>query len=220
MADTLLARLRKLDSCAVSDALDQHGLSGVVLGLAQLSGARRICGIASTVLLGPADGKPSVRHLCTAAVSQADAETIIVVAHGGRTDVAGWGGILTLAASERGVAGVVIDGACRDIDESRELNFPVYGRAAVPVTARGRIVEIDWNVPVQLGAVSVEPGDLVIADGSGVVFIPQNVAEKIITSAERIVAKENAMAVAVRSGRPVIEVMAGNYEMMLSEEVQ
>jgi 4-hydroxy-4-methyl-2-oxoglutarate aldolase len=211
----LLARLARLDACSVSDALDQSNLVGVALGLTALSLRKRISGVVSTVQLGPADGRPPAQHLCSAAVEAADPGTIIVVAHNGRTDVAGWGGVLSKAASLNEVGGVVIDGACRDLDESTDLGLPVYGRAAVPITARGRIVEYDWNVPVSIADVKVAPGDFVIADGSGVVFIPRVVAEEVIGRAERIAAKERLMVRDLESGSSVSSVMGANYERML-----
>lgn len=217
-ADPLVARLALLDSCAVSDAMDREGIPAAILGLERLSTDRRIVGRAVTVQLGPADGRPTTRHLCTAAVEAADAQSIIVIAHNGRCDVAGWGGVLSAAASHRGVAGVVIDGACRDIDESREMGLPVYARCAVPVTARGRIIEYDWNVPVELAGVSVAPGDLLIADGSGIVVVPQGVAETVLAVAEAIVGKERLMVADVQAGKPVSEIMGTNYETMLQQE--
>ena len=86
-------------------------------------------------------------------------------------DVSCWGGILTLAARRRGIGGVVIDGACRDIAESQELGFPVYGRAVVPVSARGRIVQLAMDEPVEFAGTTVHPGDAVLADRNGVVFV-------------------------------------------------
>ena len=215
MTDELANRLANLDSCAVSDALDKAGLDGVVLGLVELSAPRRIVGRAVTVKLGPDDGRSSKRHLGTVAVESADERSIIVIEHGGRTDAAGWGGILTLAATLRGAAGVVIDGACRDIDEARALDFPIYGRVPVPRTARGRVIELDWGVPIEIGGIAVSPGDFLIADGSGVAVIPQTKAAEIIEFAEAIVRRELSMADAVRTGAPVSKVMGGNYENML-----
>lgn len=215
--DTLIARLSKLDSCAVSDALDRAKIKGVLLGLTQLSTTNRIVGKAVTVRLGPDDGRPAKRHLCTAAVEASGPGDIIVIAHNGRIDAAGWGGILSLGAKQRKVAGIVIDGACRDIDESREFGLPVYGKTAVPITARGRVIEHEWNVPVELAGVPVSPGDLVIADGSGVAVIPKARAAEIVSTAEQIAAKEKLMAADVRAGRPVSEVMGANYEKMLQE---
>ncbi len=114
------------------------------------------------------------------------------------------------------MSGVVVDGACRDVDESRALDFPVFARAAVPLTARGRAVEESFNEPVQIGGITVQPGDLVIADGSGVVFVPAAHAEAVVRTAEQIAAREAEMTKAVLAGRSVVEVMGRNYETMVS----
>jgi regulator of RNase E activity RraA len=111
---------------------------------------------------------------------------------------------------------VICDGAARDIDEARELEFPVFARAAVPLTARGRIVEESYQQPVVIGRVPVNPGDLVFADGSGVVFLPAARAEEIIQNAEMIAGREALMKEAVLRGDNVIEVMGRDYEQMLS----
>ncbi|MCP3730038.1 RraA family protein [Sphingomonas sp. MG17] len=214
----MVARLAKLDSCAVSDALDRRQHHGVALGISRLSTDRRIAGRVVTVKLGPADGRTTTRHLCTAAVEAAMPGDIVVIDHGGRVEVAGWGGVLSAAAAQRMLGGVIIDGACRDIDESRELELPVYGRCAVAITARGRIIEYDWDVPVEISGVTVAPGDLVIADGSGVVFIPASAAEAVIADAEAIVAKERLMVADVHAGTAVSAVMGTNYERMLEGE--
>jgi 4-hydroxy-4-methyl-2-oxoglutarate aldolase len=136
---------------------------------------------------------------------------------GGVRDVAGWGGVLSAAARARRIEGVVIDGACRDIDESRDLGLPVYGRCTVPITARGRIIEYDWNIPISIADVCVVPGDFIIADGSGVVVIAQQVAERVVHIAERIAAREKLMVADVRSGDAVSKVMGTNYETMLDK---
>lgn len=208
----LVTRLKKLDTCSVSDALDQLGLRGAVIGLQAVSGARRIVGRAVTVRLGAANGEAQKRHLCTAAVDASGPGDVIVVANEGRVDVAGWGGILSLGASTRKIEGVIIDGACRDADQSAALSLPIYARAVVPITARGRVLEKSWNEPVEIAGVTTSPGDLVIADRSGVAFIPIAHAEAIADAAEAIAAKEQAMAVQVRAGKPLVEVMNHSYE--------
>jgi regulator of RNase E activity RraA len=112
-----------------------------------------------------------------------------------------------------------VDGACRDIDESRELGFPVYGRAAVQVTARGRIMQQSFNEEIQFAGAQVHPGDLVIADASGVVFIPRAREADVIAQAEALAGREAAMADAIRQGRSVLEVMESmGYESMLGQK--
>jgi 4-hydroxy-4-methyl-2-oxoglutarate aldolase len=213
----LLARLAALDSCACSDAMDQLGLTGVARGLRALTVARRVSGAVITVALGPADAAGTAgRHLGTAAIEAARPGDVIVVAAAGRVDAAGWGGVLSLAATVRGVSGVIVDGACRDVDESTSLSLPVYALAAVPATARGRQAEVSWNTPVNIAGVAVAPDDLVVADGSGVVFIPAKRAAEVVAAAELIAAREAAMAERLRAGEPASAVLSADYEDMLS----
>ena len=219
IADDAAARLGQLDSCAVSDALDRLGLPGAVRGLAPLWSCPRIVGRAVTVKIKPAGLEKPKRHLCTSAIAAATPSDIIVVDNGGRVDVAAWGGLLSLAAQLREVGGVIVDGACRDVDESRELKFPLYARAAVQVTARGRIMEQSCNEEIECAGVQVHPGDLVIADGSGVVFIPRAREAEVIAAAEALAEREARMAAAIRSGRSIVEVMESmGYEGMLTPE--
>ena len=216
--DNLTARLAALDTCAVSDALDKLGLPGAVIGIAALTGPAKVAGRVVTTKLGaPLPGLPK-RHLGAGAVMVAKPGDIIVVEHRGRIDVSGWGGLLSRGAVRRGAAAVLVDGACRDIDESRALGLPVFARAAVPVTARGRVAEHSCQEPITFGAVAVKPDDLVIADGSGIVFVDQTRAEDILATAEDIHAREQRMAEAIGAGRAIGEVLSGDYEDMLKRQ--
>ena len=223
ISDDLVSRLRALDSCAVSDALDSRGLPSAVGGLRPLAAQRPTAGRAVTVLLGlpaaapaPASGTPAPgapkRHLSTAAVDASGPGDVIVVAHQGRTDCAGWGGLLSRAAVIRGIDGVVVDGVARDLAEAAAVGLPVFASASTAVTARGRAVEVCWGEPVEFAGVPVAPGDLVLADAGGVVIIPSAHAETVLATAERIAATEAAMAAALDAGRPVSEVMGATYE--------
>lgn len=211
-------RLTALDSCACSDAMDGLGLRGVADGLRPLTIPHKVTGPVLTVELGPVDRAAAGigRHLGTAAIEAALPGDVIVVAGGGRVDAAGWGGVLSLACVTQRVNGVIVDGACRDVDEIVALGLPVYARAAVPATARGRYAEVGWNTPVEVAGVHVDPGDLVIADGSGVVFLPAGRVAEIITAAEGIMAREAELAARIRAGEPVSRVMSADYEHMLS----
>lgn len=216
MRDELVSRLSRLDTCGVSDALDRLGLSGAVQGMRPMWPCPRIAGRVITVRLRRAEpGEHSPRHLGTAAIEAGGPGHVIVIEHHDREDAAGWGGILSLAAKLKGLEGVIVDGTCRDVDDSRDAGFPVYARAATPMTARGRVVEASMGEPIRVGDLHVTQEDYVIADWSGAVFLPADRAEEIITTAEGLAAREAAMAEAVRAGRSVIEVMGANYEAML-----
>jgi len=128
-----------------------------------------------------------------------------------------WGGLLSLGAKVRGVAGVVADGPVRDIDEAIGYEFPVFSRSLTSFTARGRVVEKGTNVSVQIGAAEVQAGDYVLADRSAIIFIAERDIERVLDAAETIVAKEAAMAKAILAGTPIGDVMGGNYEHMLKD---
>ena len=215
MSADLVTRLRALDACAVSDALERHGLPPAVVGLVQVGAPAAIAGRVVTVELGPAGAERPTRHLCTAAVDVSGPGEVIVVANDGRTDCAGWGGLLSQAASLRKVEGVVIDGVCRDVPEALGAGLSVYARGPVAVTARGRVIERSWGEPVQIVGTTVTSGDLVIADASGVAFVPEAAAMEVIKTAEDIAARERSMAAALRKGIPVSEVMGTDYESLL-----
>lgn len=216
MGDSLAVRLARLDTCGVSDALDQLGLDGAVQGLRPMWACPRIAGQVITVRLHRADpGEHAARHLGTAAIEAGGPGQVIVIEHHDREDAAGWGGILSLAARLKGIEGVVVDGTCRDVDASRDVGFPVYARAATPMTARGRVSEASMGEPIRVSDLPVHHGDYVIADWSGVVFIQAAHAEEVVATAESLAAREAAMAEAVRAGRSVVEVMGASYESML-----
>jgi 4-hydroxy-4-methyl-2-oxoglutarate aldolase len=207
----------ELDSCAVSDALDKLGLRGAVTGLHRYSTTRRIAGRVLTVKLDRAEGRSSTRHLCTAAIEAAMPGDIIVVEQRTGIDAACWGGNLALGAKIRSVAGVIVEGPARDIDDCSRLDFPVFAREHTTRTARGRIVEVATNEPVTVGDVVVSPGDYAIADGSGVVFVAQSDASRVLETAQAIMEREEAMAQALREGNPISKVMGANYETMLKK---
>lgn len=227
MSDPQLQRLRRLDACAVSDALDKLGLPGAVTGLPLRSagpgGNSRIAGRAITMKVGPGQPPPGPpKHLGCSAIEQGGPEHIIVVEQRSGLEAGCWGGLLTLGAKVRGIAGVVADGPLRDVDEAIAYEFPIYSRSLTSRTARGRVVELGTQVPVTLGAeqggqVTVQPGDYLLVDRSAVIVIAAADIERVLDAAETIVAKEAAMAKAILSGTPIGAVMGGNYEHMLEQ---
>ena len=211
----LLARLSLLDSCAVSDALDRLGLHGTVVGISRLTTTRRLAGRVITVKMGRDDGRPSTRHLGTTAIETAQPGDVIVLEQRTGIDAACWGGNLSLGAKLRHVAGVIVDGPARDVDDAHEHDFTVFARSATARTARSRIVEVGTNVPITVGDVTVNPSDFVVADASGIVFIAQDDLERVLEAGEAVAARERAMVAALHQGIPISRVMGGDYETML-----
>ncbi|MEV5411183.1 4-carboxy-4-hydroxy-2-oxoadipate aldolase/oxaloacetate decarboxylase [Thermopolyspora sp. NPDC052614] len=208
MTASIPQRLAALDSCAISDALDTLGLPGAVTGIHGITLPEATCfGRVRTVQAGPRTADGPQAHIAAALVDEAAESDVIVIANDGRTDVSCWGGLLGKAAVRRGVAGVIVDGAFRDVQENADLGLPVFAKAAVAVSARGRIVQHSMDERVAIGGVVVESGDWVIADRSGIAFIRSIDAERVVALAEKIAGREARMLLAVTNGSPVAEVM-------------
>ena len=217
--EAIIERLAKLDTCAVSDALDSLALKGATWGVGPLWPCPRIVGRAVTMKIKPAGLQQPSQHLGTAPIEAAKPGDIIVIDNSGKLEFSCWGGLLALSAKLKGLSGVVIDGASRDIDEARDLEFPVYARGAVPMTARGRVMQESFNQEIQFAGVQCHPGDLVMADGSGIVIISKEKENEVVTAAEAIYRKEQEMADGIRKGYSGLEMLEKlGYEQMLSKK--
>lgn len=219
LASQRLRRLRRLDACGLSDALDRLQLTGVASGVPQQSGTNRIAGLVTTLKLGvstPASGTHK-SHLGTLAIELSGPDNIIVVEQISGVDAACWGGLLTLGAKIRGVTGVIADGLLRDADEARAMNYPIFANGLTARTARGRVTELGTNIPVCVWGIVVKPGDFVLADRSAVIFISAQNIDAVLDTAESIVAREAVMSKAILKGSAISKVMGGDYENMLRE---
>lgn len=222
MKDTpnLVGSLLSFDACALSDALDSLGLTGTVTGLTACLPGRRIAGRVRTIRLkagSPPPGAP-VRHLGALSIDSAAAGEVIVVEQRTGVEAGCWGGLLSRAALHKGIAGVIADGPLRDVDEAREIEFPIFCRSFTAFTARGRVHEDTVDEPVTIGNVLVSAGDYVLADSSACVFVAADRIEEAIEAAKRIGRKEAEMIRRLKAGGRVSEVLGASYEHMLRPE--
>ena len=214
-SDSNLNRLRALNVCDLSDALDTVGLPPAVTGLVATSAARPIAGRAVTVKLMSGQAPEVPPDLCTAAVEAAGPDKVIVVEQRTAIDAASWGGLLSQAARYRGISGTIVDGAVRDVEESDAIGYTVYARSMTARTARGRIHEAGCQTPIRLGDTIVRPGDYVAIDRGGCVVIPQTHVEQVLATAEQILTKSQLLAKTVQQGMPVSQAMDAGYETTL-----
>jgi regulator of RNase E activity RraA len=211
-------RLEKLSTTNLSDALDKIGIRGAVIGIRPLFGMPKVIGRAVTIKMTASGMVKSKRHLGIDAIATASSGDVIAIDNRGDPYNNCWGEILSCAAKKKGVLGVFIDGAARDIDVCQEIAFPVFARGVVPITARGRIMQEDFNCVIRLGDVQVRPGDILVGDINGLVVIPPEKIEEVISSAEDIFEKEELMKADILRGMDILEVDSKyNYEEMLKK---
>src|SRR5262244_701725 len=170
--DPLIQSFASLSSCNVSDALDRLHLNGAPHRILPLwPGCPKIVGRAMTLKLVDNGSASPVRGTMDA-IAAAKPGDVMVVDHGGRMEVNSWGGIATFTALKRGLAGVVIDGVTRDVDEIRAMEFQTFAKGVIQQAIRNRCAFAGYGISVQLGHAVVRPGDLVLGDENGVVIVP------------------------------------------------
>ncbi|HWL47661.1 MAG TPA: RraA family protein, partial [Sphingomonadaceae bacterium] len=186
-------------------------------GLTATLPGRRIAGQCRTVKLAAGNAPPGapVRHLGASAIDASAEGEIIVVEQATGRDAGCWGGILSRGAQIKGIAGVIAEGPVRDVDEAREIGFPIFCRAFTAFTARARVHEAATDVPVTVGGVTVDPGMIAVADSSAVVFIPEDRAEDVLTAVTRIARREAEMIRRLEAGERAGDVLGANYEHLL-----
>jgi 4-hydroxy-4-methyl-2-oxoglutarate aldolase len=200
--DKNVERAAKLDTTAISDAMDRLGIAGQCLNIKPLDPRFRLTGRAFTILYGPAGTPPGT---VGDYIEDVPVGGVVVLDNGGRENATVWGDILTWVANRRGVAGTVIDGACRDTHLARELGYPIYSRSYSMRTGKDRIQVEAMGGPVNIGDARVNQGDILRGDADGVVAIPQAQEDAILTNAEQIDAAESQIRALVNEGNTLTE---------------
>ncbi|RSM12480.1 hypothetical protein CDV31_006321 [Fusarium ambrosium] len=131
----------------------------------------------------------------------------VLVISGGIEGISCWGDIIANAAKVKKIRGSVIDGMSRDIDGSRDIGYPVFGRGVTMISARNRLIQVDSGTEVEMRGVKVTQDDYVIADNCGTAFVSADRIEEVLDLSERIDRRQTKMVQEVRTGRPVVEVM-------------
>jgi regulator of RNase E activity RraA len=194
--EALLDGYRHVEVASVSDALEQ--LTGRKMYLSHKMQAifpAKFAGFALTVKLTKDEGNkdPSALSGMLAAIDQGAQSSVWVMVVEDGADIAGMGGLMGTTMSARGFAGAVIDGGVRDVGQLRKLGFPVYATGIVPSTSVGHYRFAGSNIPVSCDGVEVRPGDIIAADGDGVVIVPRANAAEVLALAQEMDFKEHSM---------------------------
>lgn len=198
LKDPLVVRASQLDTATISDAMDRLGIAGQCLNIKPRDPRFRMTGRAFTILYGPA-GKPA--GTVGDFIDNVAPGSVVVLDNGGRENATVWGDILTEIAHRRGLAGTVIDGACRDVALCLELGYPIYSRSYSMRTGKDRVQVEGMEVAVNIGGARVAPGDILRGDADGVVAIPRQHEIEVLSTAEGIEAAEEAIRKSVRGGK-------------------
>jgi regulator of RNase E activity RraA len=195
-AQTLIEEFRRVEAASVSDALEQ--LTGKRMYMShrmQPIFTSKFAGFARTVQLKKDEGNtdPTALNGMLAAIDQGSADSVYVMSVEDGADIAGMGGLMGTAMAARGYAGAVIDGGVRDVAYLRKIGFQVFATGIVPSTSVHHYRFAGGQVPVACGGVTVNPGDIVVADSDGVVVVPRANAREVLALAQQMDFKEHSM---------------------------
>lgn len=190
-------------SAVVADSLRR---SGVMSAAIRPATPGRAAGPAFTVRLWPGEEIDALE-----AIGRAEPGDVIVVDAFGEVETAVWGGLMSGLAKMKGIAGAVVDGSVRDIDESRDLGFPIWSRGVTPRSTQSpftqRFEPLQIGGTISCGGVVVRPGDIVVADEIGVTVVPREEAAEVLARARAQAELEERARQRIREGRSVEELL-------------
>jgi len=214
LAPEVLDGYRRLPDLSgmTSDACDELGIIGAVPAstLRPTAPGARIVGQALTVLNLPL--RITVSEAVSGKVSRlgeieahnmAEAGDVLVIQ--GVRDISNMGSISASIGKRQREAGAIVDGAVRDVDHSRAIDYPIWSSSVSPITGKWRVETVAINVPVRIAGVQVRPGDLAVADEVGVCFIPFERAPEVLRLATRIAEREEKRQADIAAGISVVD---------------
>lgn len=199
----------------VSDLLDSYGVCGAVAAshIKPLLEGKRMVGTAVTLRSMPERKTPTQAAFDKEPIKMSTREIyylsepgdVLVADFGGNLDVSNMGGQSALVGKTSGFVGAIVNGAVRDLPAIREIDFPVWAAGVTPITGKFRMEAMEINGPVRVHDLVVYPGDLIVADDSGICVVPAEHIERLVDEAESIGSAEDKMRDLIVSKAPISE---------------
>lgn len=215
--EQIIKRLKELDTTCVSDAMDRLGIECCALGIKPIRFGQKICGQAFTVQYVSCEEKQGT---VGDFLDDVQPGQVIVIANNGRSDCTVWGDIMSRNACDKGIAGTVIDGVCRDITSILAYGYPIFSKGYYMRTGKDRVCASAINATVRISDISVSPGDIIFGDDNGVIVIPCGIAEQAVEVAEAIDQTERRIFELIAEGCPLREArkLTGYHHLQTQEK--
>ncbi len=187
-----IERYKEIPSSIVSDCLNRYyAMAGDIKPIYE---GIRLCGPAITIQ--SMSGNNMMSHLALTFAQEGD---VFVIDGRGYLGNAVWGGVQATCAIKKGIAGLIVDGAIRDVEDMRRMKFPVYCKGVTPAGPHKGWAD-SINVPIQCGGMPINPGDLIIGDDDGVAIIPLERIEEVYEESIARLKKEKIWIEKINNG--------------------
>jgi len=206
----IMEEFRKVSTGNLSDAVEEAtGQRGAMFHDMKPIFRTKIVGRASTAALRRVfkNDPRTYPNYALQVLDEAPAGSILVYVLEDGLEIAGIGNLMATTAKVRNLAGAVIDGGARDIEEITEIGFPVFSRSVIPVTSVGKLVSVSKNEPVLCGGIRVRPGDYLMGDWDGVVVVPVEVAPKVVELLHQYDEKESKMIPLINEKKSMLKAL-------------
>lgn len=223
MTDTsdnhLYDKLRKLGTSSIGGILDALKIDGLMPLLKPIAASKPFAGPAFTVKadVGSRDTYAPAGFNIASYVDAAAPGDVIIIDAGG-APVSLMGGIAVLVAQARGIAGIAVHGGVRDGDEIAQTRFPVHARHVVPVSGRTRIHVQGIQTPIEIDGCGINPGDVLVGDGSGIICIPREHATSVVAMGEKVLRRDELARAAVLAGANFKDAFAAADRQIQNEQ--
>lgn len=211
MAEKTLQEYRKFDSCIVADALHQHGIDGIVDGMAPANPSHTAVGLATPINFERVDDSEENSNFPYAMLEALDTNRMMVI-DGISDTISCWGGRASMLADNAGASGIVVNGGYRDINEIREGTFPVFGTGHTPRTGQRRVRVSAVGDPVSISGVNISEDDIIVADSTGVVVVPYDMTGEVLQTADKILAEELLLEKKIEYGATVEDLRKESHD--------
>ncbi|WP_436348462.1 RraA family protein [Natronorubrum sp. FCH18a] len=212
MAPAITDVFSMFDTSIVSDALDEHGVDGVITGIEPAEPSQTAVGRAHTMRFELVSDPGSETTNFPYAMLNELVDDRMLVIDGVGPDISCWGGNASVLAENAGVNGLVIDGGYRDVPEIRAGSLPVFGRAPTPKSGQRRVTVKEIGEPVEIDGITVSNDDLIVADKTGIVVIPADIAPDVAETAEDILSEELVVEAKIENGATVSDLQQEDHE--------
>jgi regulator of RNase E activity RraA len=201
-------RFAAISTGTLSDVMDSLGIPAVLTGIRAVTSNAKIVGSAVTVkeVSGTLGAYPQSDFGVGEIIDEADRGDVVVVDNDGQR-ISTWGFLASFSSKVKGIAGVVVDGGVRDLQQINGINFPVFARHVVPLSGKRRIKIESINRAISIKNVKIEPKDIVVGDDTGIVVIPAKVSSQVLEQAESLERLEQEYMPLLKSGVSLSELV-------------
>ncbi len=199
--------LKSFSTCTLSDALDLLGIQGVITGISPIVEGTKLIGPVVTVKeITGEKGSFSLEDFNVGSIIEIAKRDHVIFFDLEGEPISTWGELATRAAMKKGIAGVVVNGGVRDVEEIKRLKFPVFARHRVPTSGKTRVKIVFINKPIKCKDILIQPDDIIVGDSNGILILPSARVLEIFEKAKELNEKEKRFEVEIEKGASFTEI--------------